>query len=263
MLATSKEALNAAIEAANSVTEDDIYTAFARKLDPELLHGATPTESGSPASVQMVSQTETSEKSQRPESSNTNQNIAEDTGRNQKRRATVKFDNSDTLLKAKRRKTTRKTTRKTAPLGFSNTTNSYEGAFAGWENIPALKKLHHLAVFIRSSAIHSDDWREIVQRALGIDNVTRWSSWYYVLSIAIKKRDEITTYMVKNFKALDGQILSDDEWDFLEKTHKFLAPFKHATKKSECHSADLSQTLTIMDALLLHYESSKVCMKHL
>ena len=65
--------------------------------------------------------------------------------------------------------------------------------------------------------------------------------------------------MAKNLKALDGQILNDEDWDLLEKSYKFLQPFKHATKISERHSADLSQTLTTMDALLLHYETQKVC----
>ena len=37
MLATSKEALNAAIEAANTATEDDLYGAFTRNLDPQMI----------------------------------------------------------------------------------------------------------------------------------------------------------------------------------------------------------------------------------
>ena len=133
-----------------------------------------------------------------------------------KRKATVQFNNSDTLLKAKRLTQSRESrrTNKSAPRQVNNRGKD----FSGWESIPALKKLHNLAIFVRSSAIHSDDWRETVRRALGIDNITRWSSWYLVLNVAIDKRDEITTFMAKNLKALDGQILNDEDWDLLEKS---------------------------------------------
>ncbi|KAL9563688.1 hypothetical protein ACKAV7_012077 [Fusarium commune] len=45
--------------------------------------------------------------------------------------------------------------------------------FSGWEGINALQKLRHLAFWIGSSSIHSDNWREAVGRSLGIDNATR------------------------------------------------------------------------------------------
>jgi hypothetical protein len=39
--------------------------------------------------------------------------------------------------------------------------------FSGWQGIDALRKLHHLAFWLRNSPIHSDYWREAVDRGLG------------------------------------------------------------------------------------------------
>jgi hypothetical protein len=60
--------------------------------------------------------------------------------------------------------------------------------FAGWQGIPALAKLHALAVYIRSSALHNDQWYDAIGKQLGIDNITRWSSWHRVITIALKKK---------------------------------------------------------------------------
>ena len=48
-----------------------------------------------------------------------------------------------------------------------------QAEFSEWEGVAALQKLHHLAVWIRSSPLHSDRWREVVGQNLGIDNATR------------------------------------------------------------------------------------------
>ncbi|RKL02611.1 hypothetical protein BFJ70_g17345 [Fusarium oxysporum] len=68
--------------------------------------------------------------------------------------------------------------------------------FSGWEGINSLQKLHHLAVWIGSSPIHSDNWREAVGRSLGIDNTTRWYSWYKAISVAFDKKAQIVQFMI-------------------------------------------------------------------
>jgi hypothetical protein len=64
--------------------------------------------------------------------------------------------------------------------------------FIGWREVGALGKLHNIAVRIRRSSILSDHWRSISpMKVLGIDNVTRWNSWYLLIKVAIDKRPEI------------------------------------------------------------------------
>jgi hypothetical protein len=97
--------------------------------------------------------------------------------------------------------------------------------FSGWEGINALQKLHHLAVRIGSSPIHSDNWREAVGRSLGIDKATRWSSWYKVISVALDKKAQIVQFMVDYDKDIGcAHLLSGADWDILSKTHTFLQP---------------------------------------
>ncbi|KAG6999884.1 hypothetical protein FOFC_03350 [Fusarium oxysporum] len=131
--------------------------------------------------------------------------------------------------------------------------------FSGWEGINALQKLHHLAVWIESSPIHSDNWREAVGRSLGIDNATRWSSWYKVISVALDKKAQIVQFMVDHDKDIGcAHLLSGADWDILSKTHTFLQPFTEATLVTEGDKASLCSTLRLMDGLLSHFEKAKI-----
>lgn len=93
--------------------------------------------------------------------------------------------------------------------------------FSGWEGINALQKLHHFAVWIGSSPIYSDNWREAVGRSLEIENATRWSSWYKVISVALDKKAQIVQFMVDHDKDIGSAHLSGADWDILSKTHTF------------------------------------------
>ncbi|EMT73512.1 hypothetical protein FOC4_g10000547, partial [Fusarium odoratissimum] len=128
----------------------------------------------------------------------------------------------------------------------------------GWEGINALQKLHHLAVWIGSSPIHSDNWREAVGRSIGIDNTTRWYSWYKVISVAFNKKAQIVQFMVDHDKDIGcAHLLSGADWDILSKTHTFLQPFTEATLITEGDKASLCSTLRMMDGLLSHFEKAK------
>jgi hypothetical protein len=106
--------------------------------------------------------------------------------------------------------------------------------FSGWEGIAALRKLHCLAVWIRSSSIHSDQWREAVGRSLGIDNATRWSSWYRVIGVALSRKARIVQFMVDHDEDIGrANVLTGADWDILSKTHAFLQPFTEATLLTE------------------------------
>lgn len=133
----------------------------------------------------------------------------------------------------------------------------HEKDLTGWQGIPALAKLHSLAVWLRSSAIHSDQWDADVGLRLGIDNVTRWNSWYKVIDNALKKKTNIIEFLLQHDDELGDTCLSGSDWDMLTKTHMFLEPFASATLYAEGSLSSVSQTLPLMDALLLHYEQAK------
>jgi hypothetical protein len=131
--------------------------------------------------------------------------------------------------------------------------------FSGWEGIAALRKLHCLAVWIRSSSIHSDQWREAVGRSLGIDNATRWSSWHRVIGVALSRKARIVQFMVDHDEDIGcANVLTGADWDILSKTHAFLQPFTEATLLTEGDKASLCSTLRLMDGLLSHFEKAKL-----
>ncbi|KAG7423575.1 putative AC transposase [Fusarium oxysporum f. sp. raphani] len=137
--------------------------------------------------------------------------------------------------------------------------NARREEFSGWEGIGALRKLHHLAVWLRNSPIHSDDWREAVNRNLGIDNTTRWSSWYKIISVALDKKVQIVQFMVDHDKDIGlTNLLTGADWDILSKTHAFLQPFTEATLITEGDKASICSTLRLMDGLLSHFEKAKI-----
>jgi hypothetical protein len=152
------------------------------------------------------------------------------------------------VLQDKRPKSTAKASQKTG----------IDEDYTGWQGIPALQKLHNLAVWLRSSSLHSDSWRDAVGLSLGIDNATRWSSWYKVIDNAIRKKVQINQFLLKHDRELEDTVLSGSDWDLLAKTHAFLEPFASATLYAEGKCSSVSQSLFLMDALLFHYESAKV-----
>ncbi|KAF5705269.1 ribonuclease H [Fusarium mundagurra] len=100
--------------------------------------------------------------------------------------------------------------------------------FAGWQGIPALAKLHALAVYIRSSALHNDQWY-----------------------------DAIIQFTAEHDNDLEGNTLSSRDWEMLERTLEFLQPFYEATLEAEGAMASISQSLELLDLLLGHCEKWK------
>jgi hypothetical protein len=129
---------------------------------------------------------------------------------------------------------------------------------AGWRSMGPLGKLHNIAVFIRSSTVHSDAWQRLAGRALGIDNATRWNSWYILLRTALEKKDKLMVFQQEHHKALGEDCLTQDDWDVLRLTADFLQPFWQATLAQQKKWSSLDQLLYHMDILLKHFEDSKV-----
>jgi hypothetical protein len=130
--------------------------------------------------------------------------------------------------------------------------------FSGVENVPALRKLHGLAVWLRSSTLHQNAWDKAVGLRLGIDNRARWSSWYQVIDRAIRKKDKIQSFMSDHEDAIGDNRLLVRDWELLGKAHTFLQPFASATLYAEGDDSSISQSLMLMDMLLLHYEEQQV-----
>jgi hypothetical protein len=62
-----------------------------------------------------------------------------------------------------------------------------------------------------------------------------------------------------DYESLLGDIrLTAADWDILGKAHAFLQPFASATLYAEGDKSSISQSLPLMDALLVHYERKKV-----
>ena len=155
----------------------------------------------------------------------------------------------------------RKRQKHTRRQGSQGSQCSIDDEFSGIQNIPTLYKLHKLAVWLRDSTIHANLWDDDVNLRLGIDNRTRWSSWYQVIDKAIRKQTEIKSFMTDHEAALcDIRFMSQD-WDLLVKFHVFLQPFASATLYAEGDRSSISQSLPLMDSLLVHYEKNKVSSK--
>jgi len=129
---------------------------------------------------------------------------------------------------------------------------------AGWQSISALSNLHTIAVFIRSSSILSDEWESLAGKTLGIDNITRWNSWFNLIKTAVEKQAKLMIFCQNHHKELSTAVLSPQDWETLEMTLEFLQPFSQATLIQESKWSSLDQALWTMDVLFKHYEQAKV-----
>ncbi|KJZ70185.1 hypothetical protein HIM_10408 [Hirsutella minnesotensis 3608] len=129
---------------------------------------------------------------------------------------------------------------------------------AGWRSIGPMGKLHNIAVFIRNSTIHNDAWDDIAGKALGIDSITRWNSWFKLLDAAIRQEGSLSIFLNQYHNELEEDILTHDDWQTLKMTHEFLQPFYQATLEQQMEWASIDQVLENMDILFLQFENAKV-----
>jgi hypothetical protein len=136
--------------------------------------------------------------------------------------------------------------------------DSQHQGFDGIGTLPALQRLQGLAVWLRGSALHQGIWDEEIGLRLGIDNRTRWSSCYQLIDGAIRKRPLITQFMADHEDSLGHHSLRAADWDILQKAHQFLRPFASSNIYEKHDVASISQCLSLMDALLLHFHIERV-----
>ncbi|KAF6514233.1 hypothetical protein HZS61_006489 [Fusarium oxysporum f. sp. conglutinans] len=128
---------------------------------------------------------------------------------------------------------------------------------AGWRSIGPMGKLHNIAVFIRNSTVRNDAWDDIAGKALGIDNITRWNSWFKLLDAAISQEGPLSIFLNQYHEELEDDILTHDDWQVLKMTHEFLQPFYQATLEQQMEWASIDQVLENMDILFLQFENAK------
>ncbi|KJZ70989.1 hypothetical protein HIM_09600 [Hirsutella minnesotensis 3608] len=129
-----------------------------------------------------------------------------------------------------------------------------------WREIGPLGKLHNIAVHIRSSEARYKTFRDFgASKTLGLDNDTRWNSWYKLIERAVELEMHVDRYTKEFHDSLRNDHLSPEDWMQLRDTRDFLAPFHRATLSAEGSFATLDQTILTMDILLEHFKLSKVC----
>ena len=129
---------------------------------------------------------------------------------------------------------------------------------AGWRSVGPLGKLHNIAVFSCSSAIHNNAWDDVAGKALGLNNVTRWNSWYKLLNAVIRQEGSMSIFLNQFYRELEDDILIHKDWQILKMTHEFLQPFHQATMEQQMEWASIDQVLENMDILFKQFEDAKV-----
>jgi hAT family C-terminal dimerisation region len=121
-----------------------------------------------------------------------------------------------------------------------------------------LGKLHNIVVHTRSSASRTEEFKSLAGRMIPLDNSTRWNSWYQMIDIALQKEPAIDNYVKANFKSLEKDHLSPQDWRTLRTISSFLQPFNRATLEAQGDRVTLDQLLFTMDVLGKHMEKSLV-----
>ncbi|TKA63593.1 hypothetical protein B0A49_09385, partial [Cryomyces minteri] len=128
---------------------------------------------------------------------------------------------------------------------------------AGWREIGPLGKIHNFAAFVRSSDALHQAFLTLASKTLGLDNDTRWNSWFRLLTKALELRSAINEFTAIHLSKLQDDALSFDDWRFLELTAQFPQPFHRVTKETEGDFATLDMALFTMDVLVQHFKKSQ------
>jgi hypothetical protein len=121
-----------------------------------------------------------------------------------------------------------------------------------------LGKLHNIIVFIRSSPGRTEEFVELAQRMVPLDNRTRWNSWYLSLVVADKLASPIDIYTKANLDELSEDYLTPEDWKGLCTIMAFLQLFHRATLETQGHRATLEKVLFTMDILAQYFKNALV-----
>ncbi|KAG7416610.1 Zinc finger BED domain-containing protein DAYSLEEPER [Fusarium oxysporum f. sp. raphani] len=126
----------------------------------------------------------------------------------------------------------------------------------GWSQLGPLGKLHNTAIHIRAKDYRYNLFRRRAGKVLGLDNDTRWNSWFLLLDAALDKEEHIKWYQDKYYDALVDDYLAPQDWQNLRETRNLLQPFRKTTLLTEGYRSTLDRTLFTMDVLHKHYQQA-------
>ena len=119
-----------------------------------------------------------------------------------------------------------------------------------------LSKVHNICIYIRANDYWYNLFQKCAGRVLGLDNDTRWNSWFLLLDVTIEKEEHVKWYQDKYYNSLKDDYLILEDWQTLRKTRHFLQPFWKITQLTEGYYATLNCTLFTMDVLYKHYNQA-------
>jgi len=119
----------------------------------------------------------------------------------------------------------------------------------GFRKLGPLGKLHNISVHIRASPQRTQDFKDLANKMLPLDNATRWNSWYTMLKVALAKERDIDTYVKDNWESLSADCLTKTDWDALRAMTELLEYFKEATVFAQGDRGLLHETLINLDIL--------------
>jgi hypothetical protein len=126
----------------------------------------------------------------------------------------------------------------------------------GWREMGPLEKIHNTAVHIRLDNYQYNLFKKCMGRVLGLDNDTRWNSWFLLLNVILEKQEHVKWYQDKYWDSLKDDFLIPENWQILHDTRDFLQPFWKITRLTEGHRTILDSTLFTMDVLHKHYQQA-------
>jgi hAT family C-terminal dimerisation region len=126
----------------------------------------------------------------------------------------------------------------------------------GWRQMGPLGKIHNIAIHIRANDYRYNLFRKRAGKVLGLDNDTRWNSWFLLLDTALDKEETVRWYQDKYYDALSEDYLTPQDWQTLRETRGFLQPFWRITLLTEGYRSTLDSALFTMDVLHRHYQQA-------
>jgi len=123
----------------------------------------------------------------------------------------------------------------------------------GWRKLGPLGKVHNTSIHMRANDYRWNLFKKRAGKALGLDNDTRWNSWFVLLDVALNLQEHVEWYQKKYYENLQEDYLTPEDWRILKETRSFLQPFWKITQLTEGHFATLDRTLFTMDVLHKHY----------
>ncbi|KAJ3542069.1 hypothetical protein NM208_g2343 [Fusarium decemcellulare] len=115
-----------------------------------------------------------------------------------------------------------------------------------WSQLGPLGKFHNTAIHIKAKDYRHSLFRRRAGKVLGLDNDTRWNSWFLQLDTALDKEEHIKWYQGKSYNAHVDDYLAPQDWQNLRETRNFLQPFRKITLLTESYRSTLDHEYDLL-----------------